>query len=348
MPLAGVWSVTGHSVGKGDVRGQVTLTRVAEDDYQTEWNLVFDNGETITREGQGILYAGYSWRGRATDAGGDSWREVLLVDDEWRGMKGRFFTGGYDELGMDIALHLHLGVTQIFSIDNRAMKVPSSGHVLHVYGESFPETVQAAEFGLGMGVTVTAAEYIEAGHVRLTVDIGADAELGERLLSFGSYKGSRTVVLYDKVDYLRITPLQGLARVGGVAVPKQYERFEAVTVNRGRDGKPYTEDDYDITVTDVRWSLEEFPVREDDDDIEYVGGIDENTGLFTPAIDGPNPVRKWSANNVGNVYVVAETELEGRSFKARAHLVVTVPLFQRGNSLQWADTEQRDGREEDR
>ena len=34
------------------------------------------------------------------------------------------------------------------------------------------------------------------------------------------------------------------------------------------------------------------------------------TGVFTPNVDGPNPARKWQANNVGDVFVTAEVELE--------------------------------------
>ena len=237
----------------------------------------------------------------------------------------------------DVELHRHVGLSQIFAIGNRAIVVPSTGHDLDVYGESFPETLDASAFGLGEGLTVTGAVRISAGHVRLTVDVAEGAESGERLVSFGSHKGSKTVVLYDRVDYLRITPLQGLARVGGGAMPKQYERFEAVAVNRGRDDKPYTDDDYDVMFVDARWSLEEFPVRENDDDLQYVGSINADTALFTPAVDGPNPERKWRANNVGNVYVVAEAELEDRSFKARAHLVVSVPLYRRVNALEWEE-----------
>jgi hypothetical protein len=32
--------------------------------------------------------------------------------------------------------------------------------------------------------------------------------------------------------------------------------------------------------------------------------------VFTPNVDGPNPARKWQANNVGDVFVTAEIELD--------------------------------------
>ena len=125
--------------------------------------------------------------------------------------------------------------------------------------------------------------------------------------------------------------------------------------------------------------------------------------MFTPNIDGPNPARKWSANNVGDVFVTAEVELEvavrppepkktepkkpadkpadqpaerpgeapaaepkptpeakpepkpeakpevkpqepppppareKKTFRARSHLIVTVPLYSRWMALDWED-----------
>ena len=32
------------------------------------------------------------------------YKEVMFVDRDWRGMDGRWFTGGYDEIGMDVQL----------------------------------------------------------------------------------------------------------------------------------------------------------------------------------------------------------------------------------------------------
>jgi quinohemoprotein amine dehydrogenase len=86
---------------------------------------------------------------------------------------------------------------------------------------------------------------------------------------------------------------------------------------------------------DVRWSLEEYTATYDDDDIKFVGKLDEHTGRFTPNIDGPNPARSGSRNNIGDVWVVARYDAEtagGKppsNFRARAHLLVTVPLYMR-------------------
>ena len=58
-----------------------------------------------------------------------------------------------------------------------------------------------------------------------------------------------------------------------------------------------------------------------------MGAIDDH-GLFTPNVDGPNPKRRGNGNNVGDVWVIATYKTsDGRTLRARAFLLVTVPLF---------------------
>ena len=89
----------------------------------------------------------------------------------------------------------------------------------------------------------------------------------------------------------------------------------------------------------MKWSLEEYTATFGDDDLQFVGTLDEN-GLFTPNVDGPNPKRSGNRNNVGDVWVVAELigsrsrDAGRRPLRARAHLLVTVPLY-----MAWFETE---------
>jgi quinohemoprotein amine dehydrogenase len=121
-----------------------------------------------------------------------------------------------------------------------------------------------------------------------------------------------------------------MARVGGVVFPKQLQQFEAVAFHDGADGRPDTGDDLEIGPVDVQWSLEEYGVTFEDDDTRWVGTLDER-GLFTPAVDGPNPLRNGNRNNLGDVWVVAtyQPAPPARPMRARALLVVTVPLYLR-------------------
>jgi quinohemoprotein amine dehydrogenase len=137
------------------------------------------------------------------------------------------------------------------------------------------------------------------------------------------------VIVFDKIDAIKVTPQAGMARVGGLNFPKQFQQFEAVGYHNGADGKPDTKDDLNLGEIPVTWSIEEYTATFDDTDKEYVGSIDDH-GLFTPGGDGPNPKRKGNANNTGDVWVIATYKTpDGRTLRARAMLLVTVPLYVR-------------------
>ena len=310
VPLQGTWSVHGHETGRGDIIGTLEMKRTGADEYDLTWNLNWSDGSSAVRTGKGVLYAGYSWRGRTRGKDGVNWREVLLLDDQWQKFTGRVFTGNYDEIGFDVTLDRDLGRTRILALGNASVPVPAKDHALDVYGEGFGADVQASDFFIGQGLTVTGAERKTDRHVVLRVSAAPGTKLGTRSLAYGPRPGSATVTLYDTVDYVRVRPLQGLSRNGGGKNPRQLERFEAYAVHRGKDGKPYTKDDVDLFQVRGKWALAEFAVRDDDDDLQYVGAIDATTGVFTPNIDGPNPKRKWQANNVGDVFVTFETSLD--------------------------------------
>jgi quinohemoprotein amine dehydrogenase len=139
-----------------------------------------------------------------------------------------------------------------------------------------------------------------------------------------------------------VLPQAGLARVGGNVFPKQVQQFEAVGINNGPDGKPDTADDLNLGIVPVKWSLEEYTATFGDDDLQFVGTLDQ-TGLFTPNVDGPNPKRAGNRNNIGDVWVVAELNpsagpgsvgTQAPPQRARAHLLVTVPLY-----MAWFESE---------
>jgi len=112
--------------------------------------------------------------------------------------------------------------------------------------------------------------------------------------------------------------------------PKGYQQFEAIGYSNGADGKPHTADDVDLGPIDADWSVEEFMAVYGDDDKNFVGHLSE-TAFFTPAADGPNPERKFSRNNYGDVWVVAtaknEKDKNGKPLTSRSYLVVSVPTY---------------------
>jgi quinohemoprotein amine dehydrogenase len=257
-------------------------------------------------------------------------REVMMVEPGWQEMSGRWFTGGYDEIGMDVSL-TRVGASPVVSgVGPRALKTGTSQD-LTIFGANLPRDLQASAIDFGPGIKVDRVVRANPDSITVRVSVDSATAVGARdLYAAGSWLKSAAIV-YDKIGRIAVTPQSGLARVGGTVFPKQFQQFEAIAYMNGPDGKPDTEDDIEIGPVQATWGIEEYVATFDDDDIKWVGAIDQN-GLFTPALDGPNPKRVGSRNNIGDVWVVATYQVPGKSgpaLKARAMLIVSVPLYNR-------------------
>ncbi len=333
--LDGVWLLTGNEPGAGAVHGRVTIVADpnAPDEFTTEASYTYArDGRRVTRSGRAIVYTGFQWRGRSTAGGGEqaALREVLTVGRDWKQLSGRWFTGAHDELGLDVSLTRVGHDVAITGAGPQALSTGGGEQELRLYGANFPASSAASGFDLGPGVRVTGISGATPEMVTLRVRVDSAARLGRRDAYAAGAHLRDAFVVYDKVQRIKVTPQAGMARVGGAQHPKQLQQFEVAAYHDGPDGKPNTVDDLALGAMPVVWSLEEYTVTFDDDDIKYVGTLDRN-GLFTPAIDGPNPARAGSRNNVGDVWVVATYAPPGGgpALKARGHLLVTVPLYMR-------------------
>ena len=334
--LQGRWLVSAHQIGRGQIYGEMIVEPTSvEDEFTTKLTLRYlSDGSTVTRSGRGIVYSGYSWRGRSTAGDGKEPaenREAMFVSRDWATMEGRWFWGAYDEFGIDVTLRRITAEPLIAGVNLTSLKSPSTGAQVHVYGANLPADIKRDEIDFGPGITVKRIVSARADDVTVEVDVATGAANGYRDISLRRYFAARAVAVFDKIDYIKVTPEAGMARVGGVNFPKQFQQFETLAYNRGPDGKPQTADDVSLGVADVEWSIDEFPATFDDDDKDYVGTLASN-GLFTPAPDGPNPKRKKGVNNYGDVWVVAtlksqDAAKDTQPLKARSYLVVTVPLY---------------------
>lgn len=340
--LAGVWALSGRQAGRGAVYGQVVITPKpgSEDEFTTETQYVYARtGQSVKRTGRAIVYTGFQWRGRSVlnEADKEGMREVIFVDPAMRELTGRWFTGAYQETGIDVRLQRIGKDPVLLGLDRKAFRVGSSNQAVTVHGLHLPANMKAESMDFGRGIKVRRVVSSSSSLAKLELDIAPDAPQGKRDLFLAGETLPGAVVVYDKIDTIRVTPQAGMARVGGENFPKQFQQFEAVAYSNGPDGKPDTKDDLELGPVDVAWSIEEYTATYGDDDRDYVGKIDDN-GLFTPSADGPNPKRHNSGNNVGDVWVVAAYHGESgagetgagaraKTLRGRAHLLVTVPLF---------------------
>ena len=329
--LAGTWALKGHDPGRGPIYGTVEIAAGADGgDFATETQYAYArDGEQVERSGQAIVYTGYQWRGRSFEGGNEdtALREVMMVERGWNEINGRWFAGAYDEFGPDVTL-LRADGPVVLGLHPVSLRSGSSAMVT-VHGANLPTGLGAGDVDFGPGVEVV--RVIESGSQALTAEVSAseDAAPGARDVFLAGRPVPGRLTVYGTVDRIAVTPEAGMARLGGGNFPKGYAQFEATAFSNGPDGKPETGDDLDLGFVDVTWSVEEYSAVFDDDDIEYVGSLDDD-GLFHPAIDGPNPDRIGQRNNVGDVWMVATwSGPGGEEVRGRAHLIVTVPLYMR-------------------
>jgi quinohemoprotein amine dehydrogenase len=333
--LEGTWALGGDEPGEGPIHGRVIITAgAAPDELTTDVRYTYArSGRTVTRAGRALIYTGYQWRGRTTVGGDDatSLREVMFVERDWQTIAGRWFAGGYDELGLDVKLTRVGREVVITGIAPPSLRRSSGDQQVSLRGENLPATLAPSAVDFGHGVTVTRVVSSTPTAATLEVAVAADAPIGARDVFVAGVAARAAIAVYDKVDYLKVSPAWNMARVGGAVFPKMFAQFEAIGWSHGPDGKPETKDDVNLGRVEARWTVEEYTATFDDDDVKFVGEIDGARGLFTPALDGPNPQRSGNRNNVGDVWVVAtHTPATGATpMRARAHLVVTVPLYMR-------------------
>lgn len=338
--LAGRWALAGYEIGKGPVYGEFTIAERpdAPGGFTSDGRFVYSRtGQTVTRRSRAIVYTGFQWRGRSADGPDDpgTWREVAFIERNGQEITGRWFTGAHDETGIDVTLRRVARDPIVLGTDVSAIKTASSGQRVRIYGANLPDRVTPVDVDFGPGVTVSRVVTTATDVLTVEVDVAPDARIGPRDLSLSGSTKASAVTVYARIDGVKVVPQAGMARVGGAAFPPRLAQFEARAYSHGPDGRAGTPDDLDLGPVDVRWSLEEYTATFKDDDVQFVGELGQS-GLFVPNLDGPNPRRSGNRNNVGDVWVVATYTAAGadasaKPLRARAHLLVTVPVY-----LDWA------------
>lgn len=341
--IAGQWLVSASMPGKGKFVGAMTITPgKAKDEFNTSVTLKsLKDGTTITRSGSGLVYAGYSWRGRSNGAGlkarsvddvASEAREALWIAPGQQTAEGRWFWGEYQEFGFDVKLIRSTPAPALVSVTPSALKVGATNARITLYGANLPAAPSPADLSLGAGVTVKRIVSHAADQIVVEADVAPDAAVGARDVQVAGAILENAFPVFKQLDYLKVTPETALSRLGGIKFAKGYQQFEAIGFTNGRDGKPHTADDIRIGPADVTWNIEEFASVTYDDDKKFVGALSP-TALFTPSVEGPNPARKFSRNNYGEVWVEATAKTDkdkfGKPLTGRAYLVVTVPTYQR-------------------
>ena len=352
---SGEWKVVGHDAGQGgDYVGRLTLEAGEGDRYTGSFRYEFSNGLVLSGQTTAIVYAGFQWRGVAQLGEGEaqtSQREIFFASEDGQRIEGRRLLTAYGDLALTETWYRSRGPARLLKSIPAALQAGTSP-TLRLFGIALPPGLQAEDVSVGDGVAVQAVrqppDFSQAvgsnartGEVpvqsvppsddSLVLELRVDpqAEPGWRDVRIQGVDNTLRLAVYRQVDYIRLSPEHGFARPGGGRAPKIFQQFEVNGYTNGADGKKGTADDVKLgRVAPVSWKLEEYVKRINDDDIKFVGTLDQ-AGLFTPALDGPNPERDMLEGNVGDVWVEAWYQPPGakRAMGARAHLLVMPPRF---------------------
>ena len=332
--LTGRWLVTASLPGRGKYYGEMHVESAgADDEFSTRVTMrSIKDGSTISRSGRVSIFGGYAWRGRSTgtrpvsvdpDDVATEAREVMwIAPDQLRG-EGRWFWGQYQEFGFDVMIQRPGSGPTLLMVDRASLKAGSHANRIRLVGEHFPDRMKPGDLSFGSGVTARRIVSHSPREIVAEVDVAGDARLGARDVAYRDSLLPGAIAIYDRVDYVKVTPDSSLAGFADATHPRGYQQFEAIGYQRGADGRLYTEDDVPLGPVDVTWSLDVFYGAEGTNPNPDVAGRVSTAGLFTPASQNPN--RNY------DVWVIAkasrETDTDGKKLVGRSYLVITVPVY---------------------
>jgi quinohemoprotein amine dehydrogenase len=321
--LAGNWRIVGYRPGVGMYSGYAQFQKKGEDFYENRMMLM-PNGKAETYKGNVRMFTGYSLRS-SLEGENKKLRGVFNIQKDGTTIKGRWNQvhdiGQYADETYYKADH-----TALLAAWPKAIKKGETA-VVHLIGMKLPKHVKKEDFHTSSGIVIRKIEKQEKDDVWVQLEASKDVEVGTQTI--GLQNGQITIQVYEKIDYIKITPEYGVARLNYYG-HQQSVQFEAVGYHVGVDGKKGTNDDVEIGPVPAQWSMKEFLLgASDDHDVHFVGNIDTQTGLFTPAGGGPNPKREWSTNNAGNVTIVATytDPVTKHSIQGETLLLVSVPDY---------------------
>lgn len=319
--VKGEWSLSGHMSGRGGFSGVMKVAAgEGEDRYALAFEGRWDDGKPMQGKGQALIYTGYEWRGDLV-VDGTPMRQVFALEDGV--LRGRMFLRDHDEVGADVVASLQqAGSSRVLAVHPAHLKAGETAE-LRIVGAGLK-----GEVALPRGVEVLQTVKRSAAEVVLRVKVDAAAR-GVHPVAVGEAAGG-SLALYDRIAAVKVTPAFAVARIGGNGTPtaKVEARFDAEAWAAGADGQAGTADDFRIGVVPASWAVEPFDeaaVR--DEDLKFAGLMDAASGVFVPGDAGPNPARRMSASNVGNLKVVAEVAQGGERLRGEGQVIVAPPRW---------------------
>ena len=313
--LAGRWIVRGDTAWGGEYYGTASIRRVGWQRYRARYALHYLNGAGLSGGSDALVYTGFEWRGTGT-LGGRAVHEVYFASADGRRISGRWFWADHSELGGHWVAQRAGGAARVLAVLPRALKVGTRQRVI-VLGRGLSGKVD-----LGPGTSVRVGRRAAYGLV-LSVRVAGDAAPGYREVRVWALSGRDLLVVYRHVDRVQVEPALAIARLGGGTLLPVDAQFRAIgyTDVRAADGQRTA---VSLGAVPVSWSVQPFNAEAARrGDVRFAGTLDQN-GRFLPAEGGPDPKRPFSADNTGDLFVVASHHEGSTAITGKAHLIVTV------------------------
>jgi len=321
--LSGSWRIVGRRAGYGAYEGRQEVTRSGKDRYAVTVSLRFADGTTRTGRGDAVLYTGYEWRARLS-LGGEEILQIMAVSEDGNEISGRWFNEAQDVLGGDQLAVRGSSKPRVLALEPAYIR----------RGERKLVTISGVNMSgktdLGDGVKVVEVVSADRNTFVIEAQAGSGAAMGSRTVTVGGASLDEGFVVYDQLGSVRVEPAETIARVGGGGgpIPAVPAQFEAVGYMNGPDGEAGTDDDVRIGIMPATWRADNFDeLAAKMKDAAFAGNMDAEMGLFAPATAGPNPLRPYGTNNVGNLSIIASVEDDGRKVDGQGHLFVTIQRY---------------------
>jgi len=317
----GSWLILGYEPGKGNYRGEATIKDSANGDYAIVGSLQYADGTAESFLGDASLYGGTALRTNFSRNGFKTAGAFNFADGI---LQGQHSYPAPDFRTSTSTWYPQNGKPQVLKVSPGYL-VNGETTTLVLEGRNLPQ-VKAADFTVAGGALKILSAEQKGDNV---IEVQALYSGGGSSQAALNFKGltAGTLNLVSQVDYIAITPELGRARVdGGQNFPSEGVQFDAIAYSKGTNADD-SADDVALGPVAAEFTLSELVTRPGDDDLRWLGGIEED-GTYLPSGDyGPIQSRELHAEATGLVKVEAEYKRGDRHYSAEARLVVTVPDY---------------------
>jgi len=317
----GSWLILGYEPGRGEYRGQATITAGSNDEYAVQGSVVFTGGTTENFRGEATLYGGHALRTRTVHNGQKTLGAYSFVNGT---IKGEHHYPAPDFRTSSSTWYPANGTPKLLRV-SPAYLLKGEKTTLVLEGIKLPAAATGDITFSDGSVKVLSVKRIGPEEL----EVVAVSSVSSLVNASIGIKGINTVpiTLAKQIDFISITPEMGRARLaGGKAFPSEGVQFDAIAyAKKGKSKKP--QDAVRLGPVPAKFKLTAEVKRPNDDDLQWLGMISPG-GKYLPFSDyAANPTRSQHVESNGLARVEAAYKRGKQQYSAKARMVVTLPDF---------------------